>query len=122
MRILKMILFSAATIAAPARGLADPGQISIAPPTATQSTPSTRETVTITATAPRPTTAASDPDEVVCQMSPPRTGSRIGGARECHTRRDWERYRRESRSMVSGMEMRGLEGAGSSMDTRQMGH
>ena len=124
MRILTMVLLSAATIAAPARGSADPAQISTAPPTATQSTPSTRETVTITATAPRPApaTAVADPDEILCQMSPPRTGSRIGGSRECRTRRDWERYRRESQSIVSGMEMRGLEGAASSMDTRQMGH
>jgi hypothetical protein len=93
MRILTMVLFSAAAIIAPALVSADPGQTPTAPATASQSASSKMETVTITATAPQvaPATAASatsDPDAIVCLMIPPRTGSRIGGSRECYTRRD----------------------------------
>jgi hypothetical protein len=127
MRILTMVLFSAAVIIATAPGSADPGQTPTAPTTAAQSAPSKMETVTVTAKAPQaaPATAgsiASDPDEIVCLMTPPRTGSRIGGSRECHTRRDWDRHRKESQAILSGMQMRGLQGATSGMDIQQMGH
>ena len=127
MRILTMVLFSAAAIIAPALVSADPGQTPTAPATASQSASSKMETVTITAKAPQvaPATAASatsDPDAIVCLMIPPRTGSRIGGSRECHTRRDWDRNRKESETILSGMQMHGLQGATSGMDIRQMGH
>lgn len=124
MRILTMVLFSAATMIAPALVSADPGQTRTAPAATAQTASTTMPTVTITAKAPQaaPASAASDPDEIVCLMTPPRTGSRIGGTRECYTRRDWDRHRKESEAILSGMQMRGLQGATSGMDIRQMGH
>jgi hypothetical protein len=127
MRILTIVLFSAAAIIAPALVWADPRQTQTAPAATAQTASTTMPTVTITARAPQaaPATAASiasDPDEIVCLMTPPRTGSRIGGSRECHTRRDWDRHQKESEAILSGMQMRGLQGATSSMDTQQMGH
>ena len=127
MRVLTTVFVSAAVIIAPALVFADPGQKQTAPATAAQSAPTTMPTVTVTAKALQvpPATAASrtsDPDEIVCQMTPPRTGSRLGGSRECHTQRDWDRHRKESRAILSGMQMRGLQGATPGMDTQQMGH
>ena len=116
MRILTMVLFSAAAIVAPALVSAEPGQTPTAPAPAAQTASTKLPTVTITARAPQAPPApaastASDPDEIVCLMTPPRTGSRIGGARECHARRDWDRNRKESETILSGMQMRGLQGA-----------
>ncbi|HWY17038.1 MAG TPA: hypothetical protein VNX86_18045 [Rhizomicrobium sp.] len=116
MRILTMVLFSAAAIVAPALVSAKPGQTPTAPAPTAQTASTKLPTVTITARAPQAPPApaastASDPDEIVCLMTPPRTGSRIGGARECHARRDWDRNRRESETILSGMQMRGLQGA-----------
>jgi hypothetical protein len=115
MRILTMVLVSAAAILVPALVSADPDQSRTAPAATAPSAPATMPTVTVTARAPQaaPPTAAravSDPDEIECLTTPPRTGSRLGGARECHTRRDWDRRRNESRSILSGMQMRGLQG------------
>jgi len=50
---------------------------------------SAANTVTTTPT----TTAAAGPDQVTCKVRPPETGSMIGGRRECHTQREWERMR-----------------------------
>ena len=128
MRALTIVLVSAVAIIAPVLVFADPGQIQTAPATVAQSAPTTMPTVTVTAKAPQvapPTAAspASDPDEIVCMMIPPRTGSRLGGSRECHTQRDWDRHRKESRAILSGMQMRGLQGPTSGMDGQTgMGH
>lgn len=115
MRILTMVLVSAATLAFSALARAEPVQVRTAAAAAVPPAPATMPTVTVTAKVPQaaPATAArtaSDPDEIECLTTPPRTGSRLGGARECHTRRDWDRRRKESRSILSGMQMRGLQG------------
>jgi hypothetical protein len=35
-------------------------------------------------------------DEVVCKNSPPPTGSRLGGGRECHSQREWNERQQEA--------------------------
>ena len=127
MRILTMVLVSAATIIVSALASADPVQLRTAAAATVPSAPATMPTVTVTAKAlqaapPTAASVAADPEETLCLMTPPRTGSRIGGSRECHTRRDWDRHRKDSEAILSGMQMRGLQGATPSMDTRQMGH
>lgn len=120
MRVLT-ILFAAIAALVPACGSADPTQTRTTPTTRTATT--TMPTVTVTARAPAAETKpASDPDEIVCLVTPPRTGSRIGGSRECHTRRDWDRQRKDSQTMLSDIQMHGMQGPTMSMDTRQMGH
>ncbi len=123
------ILFSVAAVLAPLCGSADSVQAQAAATAQTSSTTMpmaavtarapAAETVTVTARAPaaeaRP---ASDPDEIVCLMTPPRTGSRIGGSRDCRSRREWDRQRKYSQTILSGIQMRGLQGPTLSTDIR----
>jgi cytochrome c5 len=39
-------------------------------------------------------------DEVVCKNSPPPTGSRLGGGRECHTQREWDQRQKEAQDAL----------------------
>src|SRR5436305_4822869 len=39
------------------------------------------------------TTAAAAPDQVTCKLRGAETGSHLGGRRECHTQREWQRMR-----------------------------
>jgi len=39
-------------------------------------------------------------DEMICQISAPMTGTRLGGGRECHTRRDWDRRQHDAQLLV----------------------
>jgi len=112
MRVLKMVLVSAAVLLVPALASADPAQTQTAPAATAQTAPTPKETVTVTASRPQavPASTASDPDEIVCRASPAPTGSRLGGSRECHTVRDWDRRQKESQSIVSGSQMMGLAG------------
>jgi hypothetical protein len=116
MRVWKMILVSAATLLVPALASADPAQTQTAPAATAQTGSTTMPTVTVTSprapqAAPAPAAStASDPDEVVCRMSPAATGSRLGGARECHTAREWDNRMRESQRVVNGTQMMGLAG------------
>ena len=41
-----------------------------------------------------------DPDQIICKMSPPVTGTRIGGGRECHTKREWDQRQKDSQEEV----------------------
>jgi hypothetical protein len=104
MRVLKMVLVSAAVLLVPAVASADPAQTQTVPAATAQPAPAPKETVTVTAK------AASDPDEVMCKSSPAPTGSRLGGSRECHTQREWDNRMRESQRITSGNQMMGLQG------------
>jgi hypothetical protein len=53
---------------------------------------------------------ASNPDEIVCKNSPPPTGSRLGGGRECHTQREWDDRTREAQKATENAEMHGMFG------------
>jgi hypothetical protein len=39
-------------------------------------------------------------DEVVCKNSPPTTGTRLGGGRECHTQREWNQRQIDSQKAL----------------------
>jgi len=60
-----------------------------------------------------PATAAASsagPDQVVCKDTPPKTGSRLGGGRECHTQRQWNRMQAESQELTRRQERTGYSG------------
>lgn len=62
------------------------------------------DVVTVVAPAPgttTPTPAATDPnDTIVCRNIPPPLGTRIGGRRECATRREWQAQEDSARTMM----------------------
>jgi len=62
-----------------------------------QSTPAQAAPVQATPVQPAPVQVSDanqasthDPDEIVCRMEPPPTGTRLGGRRVCHTQHDWD--------------------------------
>jgi hypothetical protein len=58
-------------------------------------------------------TSQTDPDRVVCRTGPAKTGSRIGGSRECHSQREWDRLQQEQQNQLSKMQIqRGNNSAG----------
>ena len=82
---------------------ADPDSLQAAPaePAAAQATPAQPATMTAT---------AADPlDQIVCHIKPPPTGSMLGGGRECHTQRDWNRLQTQSQNGVNGFQQRSLQ-------------
>ena len=106
MRALTMILVSAATILVPVLASADPAPAQSAAPSDTAQAPA--------AQAPQAAASASsgnNPDEVVCRMSAPTTGSRLGGGRECHTAREWNRRMEDDQRMLATTQGHGLSGS-----------
>lgn len=53
--------------------------------------------------------AGSDPDQIVCKTTPPVTGSRLGGGRECHTQREWDDREKASQRDLMDKQMHGLQ-------------
>ena len=112
-RVLGVLTFSAAAIlllqvVTASSASPDGASIPSTAQPATPALPTTPATPPQTATVP-----AADPssgDEIVCKVSPPKTGSRIGGGRECHTEREWDRRMKESQKILNGSQLRGLEG------------
>ncbi|HLY07606.1 MAG TPA: hypothetical protein VKR31_17805 [Rhizomicrobium sp.] len=128
MRTMTVFALSAATFLLPAIAAADPAQNSAA---ATQQAATTTSTVVQTpqatqapAAAPQPGVAATaqtgpenvvvrppdsvDLDQVVCKAEPPSIGSRLGGGRECHTQREWNRRMRESQDITRRQQIMGF--------------
>lgn len=54
-------------------------------------------------------TPSPDADQVVCKTSPPPIGSRLGGGRECHTKREWDQRAQESQKDLQDKQMHGLQ-------------
>ena len=112
MRVLTMILVSAATILVPAFASADPAPAQSAPAPAVQTAAAPSDAAQAPAAqAPQAMASASsgnNPDEVVCRMSPPATGSRLGGARECHTAREWNRRLEDDQRILATTQQHGL--------------
>lgn len=52
--------------------------------------------------------AAPNLDEIVCKSSPPATGTRLGGGRECHTVRQWNERQREDQRIVQQQQSVGM--------------
>jgi hypothetical protein len=46
-----------------------------------------------------------DPDQVICKREEV-TGSRLGGPKECHTRRDWDQMATDARDSTSSFQQR----------------
>jgi hypothetical protein len=86
--------------AAPAAAAA-PAPASAPAATAAPAAPA-QESVTVNAPA-----ARVNLDEVVCKQTPPKTGSRLGGARECHTVREWNRWQLDSRNALMHQQQMG---------------
>jgi hypothetical protein len=51
-----------------------------------------------------------DLDQIVCKAAPPKTGSRLGGGRECHSQRQWNQMMRESQDITRRLEVTGYNG------------
>ena len=51
-------------------------------------------------------------DAIVCKNMPPKVGSRLGGGRECHTQREWDRVEKESQDLTRRQEQTGYTGPG----------
>lgn len=105
MRVLAMLAVSAAAL--PLVAFADPAPV--ATPSATQTAPAaaapapTMATQTPTAPSAAATASADNGvnlDEVECRSTPPATGTRLGGGRECHTVREWNERMRQDQRML----------------------
>ncbi|HLY05553.1 MAG TPA: hypothetical protein VKR31_07390 [Rhizomicrobium sp.] len=105
MRVFAALLFSSAVVLAPALAaaqattapVAQAGQATAAPaPTA----PATSDN------------SSANLDEIVCKSSPPPTGSRLGGGRECHTVRQWNEREREAQDITRQQELTGYNRPG----------
>jgi cytochrome c5 len=108
MRMVTMVLVSAAAMLVPALASADSAPTQAAPSAQTAPAP----TVTAQTATAAPVAAASstsDLDEVVCRMTPPATGSRLGGARECHTAREWNRRQQNSQDTLMKSQSVGMQ-------------
>ncbi|HEX4157558.1 MAG TPA: hypothetical protein VHY79_03715 [Rhizomicrobium sp.] len=119
MRVLALVALVAVPLAAPQLAGADPARTQTAQSTTavtTSTTPATgssttarppaaaQETVTVTA----PQTV-DNLDQIVCKTSPPETGSRIGGSRECHTERQWKVRQQQSQDMLAHNQSLGMQ-------------
>jgi len=115
MRALTMFLVSAATILVPVLASADPAPAQSAPAPTVQTAAAPSDTAQAPAAhAPQAAASASsgnNPDEVVCRMSAPTTGSRLGGGRECHTAREWNRRMEDDQRMLATTQGHGLSGS-----------
>ena len=95
MRMLMVVAFSSAALLSP---ILAAGQETAAPaaPAATAATDS----------------SAVNLDEIICKNSAPPTGSRLGGGRECHTQREWNRRQQESEDITRRQQREGYRSPG----------
>jgi len=95
MRMLMVVAFSSAAFLSPVLAAA---QETAAPatPAATAATDS----------------SAVNLDEIICKNSAPPTGSRLGGGRECHTQREWNRRQQESEDITRRQQREGYRSPG----------
>jgi hypothetical protein len=104
MRVLA-ILFLLSAILAPGLAAADPAQPEATTANALATAVPSATAQSAQATAPvAPSTASADAgvnlDDIVCRNSPPATGTRLGGGRECHTVRQWNEREREDQELL----------------------
>jgi hypothetical protein len=119
MRVLALLAFSASAFMAPALASADPGQPQVTPAASAQTAPAAPATVQ---SAPVATPVQAPPagqvntavnlNEVVCRSSPPTTGTRLGGGRECHSMREWNERQQEAQRMLQLEQNTGLNNRG----------
>lgn len=51
---------------------------------------------------------AESGDDIVCRVVPPTTGTRLGGGRECHKRREWAQRQQDSQDITRRQETIGF--------------
>jgi hypothetical protein len=56
-------------------------------------------------------THRNDPNEIICKLVPPEIGSRLGGGRQCATRRAWDERRKRDRELTEDAQGRISRGA-----------
>jgi hypothetical protein len=54
----------------------------------------------------QPPVASDDPNRMVCRTLEAKTGSRIGGRRECRTQREWDDIRQQNQHELEKMQAR----------------
>jgi hypothetical protein len=88
MRLSAFVIASSfAIVALPGAASADPAQTAPVQAAPVQSTSPQPAPVKMSDASQAST---SDPDQIVCRMEPPPTGTRLGGRRVCHTQHDWD--------------------------------
>lgn len=113
MRAFAMLAISIAFLLIPVLASADPTQPEASatagsPPAAgnvATGTPAAGERVVV-----HPAAVSDNLDEIVCKTSPPATGTRLGGRRECHAEREWKRQQRESQDITRKAQTIGDQG------------
>lgn len=125
MRLVTVFVVSATGVLPPAFAGADPIQALPGPITQESVSASTDAQVPPAPTAPPPSAPtiaktapesvivranAVDLDQIVCKQLPPKTGSRLGGGRECHTLRQWNQQMRESQDITRHQQRMGFVG------------
>jgi len=117
MHVLAAAAFSAVVLAAPLFAGADPAQAQAAQSAASATAPAAAATGSATTAPPvavQETVKVTAPpstdslDEIVCKTSPPQTGTRLGGSRECHTVRDWKERQQQSQDMLAHSQTLGM--------------
>lgn len=73
-------------------------------------TPNAAGSTTPAAAPAQPTIDLSDPNRMVCRTLGARTGSRIGGRRECRTQREWDDIRQQDQHSLEKMQTRDARG------------
>jgi cytoskeletal protein RodZ len=75
--------------------------------------PATAAPATAAPALPPSANAETNLDEVVCKQTPPTTGTRFGGGRECHTARQWRDRQIEAARILQQQQRVGFSGSGS---------
>ncbi|HEX4156839.1 MAG TPA: hypothetical protein VHY79_00050 [Rhizomicrobium sp.] len=110
MRFLAILAVSAAVLT-PALAFADPGQPQTAPAATGQAATVAPAQQTAQA-APPAASVAADLDKIECRTSPPPTGTRLGGSRECHSVRDWNQRQQDAQDDLKRTQMLGHQAQG----------
>ena len=113
MRIGAMVVVFSLAVSLPAFADPDSAAPASAPTASAQAEPSApmaqAQAAPVATTAPVAQAAnTTNLDEIVCRSSPPPTGSRLGGGRECHTVRQWNEREREDQRMVQQQQSVGV--------------
>ncbi|HEX3429750.1 MAG TPA: hypothetical protein VHT03_02595 [Rhizomicrobium sp.] len=85
--------------------LADPAQQTSAGPSMAAPAPAPGPTAPQAAA---PEQSGVNLDEIVCRNSPPATGTRLGGGRECHTVREWNDRERQAQDLTRRQQITGF--------------
>lgn len=64
------------------------------------------------ANTPTASAPADDPDQIICKSTPPPTGTRLGGGRECHTKKEWDQRQKDAEDAVMHGQQIGHMGSG----------